>query len=921
MVKFKCSDVVVKPPLFSDHCSILLNTDIQLKSLPKPFKFFRFWSEHPDYRDIVKRCWSTDVSGNSLLNKISGKLRVLKEDLKKLNRERYSDIRERVKVAELNLTSAQSCYLDSANQGDFERVQRYHSTWQDLLKAEEIFLKQKACNRWVNCGDQNSSYFHRSLVVRRSFNTITRLIADDGTVLEDSEGIGKEAVKFYTSLLGTPDTNFMRQSADYYSELLLNKLSAIDCEALIETVSDKEVRDALFSIGDDKSPGPDGYSAFFFKDSWDIIGNEITAAIREFFVTGELSPGLNSTIIALIPKVPNADRMKLFRPISCCNVLYKCITKIMATRLSSILPRLISRSQSAFIKGRLISDNILLAHDLVSAYHKAQTSPICVLKVDIMKAFDSVDWTFILTVLEGMNFPLQFIDWIRKCLTSSRFSVCVNGASVGYFAGMKGLRQGDPLSPLLFVISMEVLHCLLNRVAKLNLYPFHPRCKKLGITHLCFADDLLIFANGSMDGIKKISAILKSFYLLSGLKINPGKTDLFCSSSVSPLVRSSILSQMGFNIGELPVRYLGVPLISGKLLRADCQVLIDRIVARISSWTAKSLSYAGRLQLVKSVLLSISHYWMNIFLLPGTVTKEIEKICNKFLWNVDGVSRKKVKCSWAREAIPYEEGGLDLPNLSLWNTACIARHLWAIVMRGESLWIAWIHTYRIQKRDIWSCVPSTNASWVWKRILKARESIFPHFTFDLEGELLWDGLPAAKFKVSKILLTIRPKSDHVSWFELVWKRPGIPSHCFITWMVMLKVITTMDKLSKWGLVIDDTCRLCKCAQEDFEHIFVDCAFSRVVLLKFFEKFHPDITAVSTTWSDLANWASSFVGGSGREVAGRLLWRAYCSSVWKERCARTYGARMKSEGDLVSSVKMSLSHLAFQKNSRDIASYI
>ncbi|CAN1822766.1 Transposon TX1 uncharacterized 149 kDa protein [Linum perenne] len=538
--KFPCSDVVVKPPLFSDHCSILLNTDIKLKSLPKSFKYFRFWSEHHDYKDIVARCWNTDVSGNSLLVKVSGKLRILKEYLKKLNREKYSDIRERVKVAEINLTSAQTCYLDSADPLDFEKVRLCNTIWQDLQKAEEIFLKQKACSRWVNCGDQNTSYFHRSLVARRSFNTITRLIAEDGSVLTDSEGIGKEAVKFYKQLLGTPDSNLMRQCKVYYSDLLLNKLSITDGAALCVAISDKEIKDAVFLIGDDKSPGPDGFSAFFFKNSWGVIGSEITAAVRGFFVSGELPPGLNSTIIALIPKVPNADRMKLFRPFSCYNVLYKCITKIMANRLSRFLPKLISRSQSAFIKGRLISDNILLAHDLVSAYHKAQTSPRCVLKVDIMKAFDSVDWNFILTVLEGMNFPLQFIGWISQCLVTSRFRVCVNGSSVGYFAEKKGLRQGDPLSPLLFVINMEVLHCLLDRVAKVNLYRFHPICKKLGITHLCFADDLLIFANGSVDGIGRVLSILNSFYLLSGLKINPSKTDLFCSASVSLWVRSSI---------------------------------------------------------------------------------------------------------------------------------------------------------------------------------------------------------------------------------------------------------------------------------------------------------------------------------------------------------------------------------------------
>ncbi|CAN1135831.1 hypothetical protein LINPERHAP1_LOCUS12544 [Linum perenne] len=268
-----------------------------------------------------------------------------------------------------------------------------------------------------------------------------------------------------------------------------------------------------------------------------------------------------------------------------------------------------------------------------------------------------------------------------------------------------------------------------------------------------------------------------------------------------------------------------------------------------------------------------------------------------------------------------EEGGLDLPNLSLWNSACVARHLWAIIMHGESIWIAWIHTYRIQRRDIWSCDASSNASWVWKRILKAREKIFPHFTSDLDGALLWDGQPIRKFKVSTVLHTIRAKNDPVSWSDSVWKRPIIPSHCFLSWMVMVKATVTKDKLCKWGLINDDTCDLCVGFPEDFDHVFSGCDYSRAVLLQLFGKFQPEVNVVSSSWGDLSKWASSFTGGSGKEVAGRLLWRAYCSSVWKERCARTYGTRKKSVDELVTSMKLMLSHLVIRENLRDVSSYL
>ncbi|CAN1133422.1 LINE-1 reverse transcriptase homolog [Linum perenne] len=301
----------------------------------------------------------------------------------------------------------------------------------------------------------------------------------------------------------------------------------------------------MFSLHSGKSPGPDGFSSHFFKHDWEEFGPDIITAVQEFFRSGTMPPQVNSTNITLVPKVQNATEMKQFRPISCCNIIYKCITKIMASRLSVVLPTIISSSQSAFLKDRLISDNVLMAHELVSSYHKAQTSPRCVLKVDITKAFDSLHWDSLLLIMAAMNIPSQFIDWVRTCLQTTMFSVLINGSPFGYFSAKSGVRQGDPLSPSLFVIVMECLHCLLRRAGDAGILSYHPCCKKLKIHHLCFADDLLLFSNGSLRGLKAIMDILESFYLLTGLQVNPFKSEIFCSESVPIsllwLLRDSIL--------------------------------------------------------------------------------------------------------------------------------------------------------------------------------------------------------------------------------------------------------------------------------------------------------------------------------------------------------------------------------------------
>lgn len=202
---------------------------------------------------------------------------------------------------------------------------------------------------------------------------------------------------------------------------------------------------------------------------------------------------MNSTILALVPKKTDSMEMKDYRPIACCNVIYKVVSKIIANRLKKLLPNIISENQSAFIKGRLLMDNVLLASELVKDYHKESVSSRCVMKIDISKGFDSVQWEFVLKGLEALGFPERFIHWIRLCITSPSFSVQVNGELAGYFQSKRGLRQGCPISPYLFVLCMNILSLKIDKAVVEKKFKFHPGCSSLSLTHLCFADDLMVF--------------------------------------------------------------------------------------------------------------------------------------------------------------------------------------------------------------------------------------------------------------------------------------------------------------------------------------------------------------------------------------------------------------------------------------------
>ncbi|KAL0455496.1 UNVERIFIED_CONTAM: LINE-1 reverse transcriptase [Sesamum latifolium] len=226
-------------------------------------------------------------------------------------------------------------------------------------------------------------------------------------------------------------------------------------EAMVRPVDRDEVKNAIFDIAEDKAPGPDGYSSGFYKAAWIVIGDEVTAVIQDFFTSGKILRQVNANVLSLIPNVANPTTVAEFRPISCCNVLYKSITKIIVQRMQCVMDKIISPPQNAFVPGRRISNNILLGQELFHGYKSQNLPPRCALKVDLRKAYDTLEWDFILAMLHVFGFPDKLIRWIEECISTTSFSVSLNGELHGFFPGARGLRQGDPMSPYLFVFAME----------------------------------------------------------------------------------------------------------------------------------------------------------------------------------------------------------------------------------------------------------------------------------------------------------------------------------------------------------------------------------------------------------------------------------------------------------------------------------
>ncbi|KAL2248030.1 UNVERIFIED_CONTAM: hypothetical protein Sindi_2655300 [Sesamum indicum] len=684
MARFPTSFYTSLTPRTPDHSPLVLYGDSQ-QQYGGMFRFDNYLTLSPEFIPSVQQVWQHNIIGAPMYA-VTRKLKALKQVFREQRRNK-GDLSHNVQLAKGFLEMAQ--LLVSSNRHDELLLQLEHCCRFILAKAaklEQSILQQRAKMQWMKGGDQCSRVFFRKIAQRRSARRILQINDDHGAT--------------HTEPQETP-------------------MSEEDVNSLLLPFTPADVKQAVFDIAEDKAPGPDGYSSGFFKAAWPIVGQEVTSAVLDFFNTGRLLKQINTTLLALIPKVHTPMTVGDFRPISCCNVLYKTIAKLLVQRLSVILDKIISPCQAAFVPGRSIGDNIMLAQELFTGYNQARLPPRCALKVDIRKAYDTVEWDFMIAVMELFGFPPNFVKWIEMCVTTTSFSVGLNGKPHGFFKGARGLRQGDPLSPYLFVLVMEVLHLsFLQLIDQDELFSFHWKCDSARVFQLGFADDLLLFCHADMDSIGVFKIGLDRFAVWSGLRLNVQKSHLIISRSAQGL-RDEMLTALGFQEGVLPMRYLGLPLLSSRLTIADCRPLLMKIEKRIAGWEGIALSYAGRVQIIKSVLMALSLYWASAFILPKKVTNEIEKRLRTFLWKGTSTSGY-AKVAWKDLCRPKEEGGLGFKDITLLNRALMAKKLCDIIRCDRtSIWVTWLYQDRLRDTSIWT-ISEHGGSWGWRKLLRLR---------------------------------------------------------------------------------------------------------------------------------------------------------------------------------------------------------
>ncbi|GAU48100.1 hypothetical protein TSUD_133200 [Trifolium subterraneum] len=441
----------------------------------------------------------------------------------------------------------------------------------------------------------------------------------------------------------------------------------------------EEIFSAVKSLSKDSAPGPDGFGGFFFQTYWDIINHDVVNAVTQFFTDAWILPNYNSNTLVLIPKTSNADSIDQYRPIALANFKHKIITKVLADRLAIVLPSIISQEQRAFIHGRKIADCICLTSEVVNLLHNKSFGGNVALKVDISKAFDTLNWQFLLKVLGAFGFNENFCQWIKVILHSASLSVSINGKQRGFFSCNRGVRQGDPLSPLLFCIAEDVLSRGLTKLVSDQKIKLIKGTRNFMVpSHILYADDIMVFCKGNANSINEVANLFLRYANCSGQSINPSKSIVYAGSMTAQR-HNQIANLLGFSVGFLPFLYLGVPMFKGKPKTSHFQFIVDKIRLKLASWKASLLSIAGRIQLVKSVIQSMLMHCLLIYSWPASLTNILEKWIRNFIWSGDIDKRKLVTVAWHNCCKSFSDGGLGIRSIKILNEASNIKQCWDLV--------------------------------------------------------------------------------------------------------------------------------------------------------------------------------------------------------------------------------------------------
>ena len=512
----------------------------------------------------------------------------------------------------------------------------------------------------------------------------TAIKKEDGTWIYESNQIRKLFRDTFMELFKEEEISF----PEHLEHLVLPCITEEENVVLEKIPSLEEIKAVLFEMQDQKAPSPDGFSALFYKQLWPTVGNDLVKAVSSFFTRGTMPKEVNCSLIVLIPKISNLTSVNHFRPISLCNVVYKIISKLLVAKLRPLLDRLISPTQSAFIPNRWISENQIILQEILHSFKSRKTKPgLMAIKLDLQKAYDRVNWKFIQTVLLHFGFNEVFTGWVTVCVSLESFEVLVNGGKTECFKPSRGLRQGDPLSPYLFILVQEILSRLIDHELKLkNINGIKTSISGPTITHVMYANDIVIFSKASRRDAACLVRTLDKYCKWSGQSINMKKSGVFFSKHTQSQTKRSVKNILQVKSLKKDVVYLGAPMFLSKAPSKDFSFLQDKLEAKLMGWRSKCLLWAGRKTLINSVAQSIPNYTMSTFSIPNKVCDRLDSLNRRFWWKPNQSEGRYIAWkAWDSLCCPRSVRGLGFKKAKNINSAMLAKLAWMIASKRNSL--------------------------------------------------------------------------------------------------------------------------------------------------------------------------------------------------------------------------------------------
>eukprot|EP00253_Pinus_taeda_P008313 PITA_08313 len=916
----------------SDHSPIHLEILGPLAKPKAPFKFNHTWLQDQDFIKLVSDFWQTHP-----INREASLARGFCKNLTELKHIVINWAKEKNKRDLAQLISVEeelSCMLDDRNlgfrsAGDKTRLIALENQWASLLKQQEESLRLRSRAIWLKAGDENSKFFHNFAKGRKVSNTIWSLPHPEGGLADNFNKLSQLGTAHFRGLFrNPPGANLVEiiEVASHFPRFVTEE----DSEELMNPVTMEELESTLKWFKKDKSPGPDGWTIEFYLAFFEQIGQDLLSVIEECRISGSLYHAINSTFIALIPKLDSPSSFDDFRPISLCNVLYKIISKIIANRLRPILSTHIAPHQFAFLEDRQIHEAIGSAQEALHSIWTKHLKSI-LLKIDLSKAFDRVSWLYIKMILIHLGFPISFINWIMACISTPTFSILINGSASHFFHSERGLRQGFPLSPLLFLLVMEGLSRIIISATRDGTLRGLKISEECFLTHLLFVDDVLILLDGSMRDTMTFSHILALFSQATGMQVNRAKSTITMTrTSVNEAQHALQAFPFSIHPIDIGLKYLGFWLKPTCQRIADWTWLIAKLEKRLTCWSYRYISRAGRLILIKTVLeatpkIAIPKKWggWGLKALPLFA----QALAAKMSWALLTSQNLWTRLSYHKYIWPLDT--MDWIKIPTWNSTGASSFWKAIIysmpmIRDNLAWrirdgaqarigidpwagsggrhqlprelVEYLLTHDIkviahiadqEASDIfhqaWRTSQQLNLPLQWHQAWESyREALTESHIRITEGqdELIWSPSDAGFYtpKDGYTLLISHKKLDSLmDWWQNIWKLSTPPRSKLFFWCVLRNKAPTGDNLQRRAHHGPTWCVLCKSASESSDHLFLHCKAAIDLWTNIKNTINNGFWAGQNIMEAWTEWSIRHKGTKTISIPAIVIWH-----LWKTR---------------------------------------